>query len=78
MVNTPQSSRVAGRMSRSLFPSVTNTHFPRQNYSASKTFTQSGESNVQLNKKTPASLWHYAIGAVVIVGGIWYISEKME
>jgi hypothetical protein len=78
MVNAPQSSRVAGSYNKSLFPSVGNARLPTPSYFAEKTFTQSGENNIQIKQKENANVLHYLIGAAIIFALIYYASKKLD
>ena len=78
MPNVPQSSRVAGSLTRSLFPNITSGVIPKSSYSAEKTFTQAGENDIQIKQKEKAKVLHYIIGVTVIVGLIYYASTKLN
>jgi hypothetical protein len=78
MVNSPQSSRVAGSYNKSIFPQVSSSQLATPSYFAEKTFTQSGENNIQIKQKESANLLHYLIGAAVIVGLVYYASKKLD
>lgn len=78
MTNTPQSSRVAGIYNKSIFPQVSSSQFSTPSYFAEKTFTQSGESNIQIKQKESANLLHYLIGAAIVAGLIYYASKKLD
>jgi len=77
-MNTPQSSRVAGSYNRSLFTNVAVASTPNNSYYASKTLTQAGENNIQINKKESANVLHYVIGAAIIVALVIYASKKLD
>jgi hypothetical protein len=78
MTNTAQSSRIAGAYNRSLFPEVGAAKIPKPAYAATTMFTQSGESNPQIQKKEKAGVTHYIIGAAVIVALVIYASHKLD
>ena len=78
MVNAPQSSRVAGSLTRSLFPNVGSGVIPKPSYFADKTFTQAGENDIQIKQKEKANLLHYVVGAAIIVGLVIFVSKKLD
>lgn len=79
MPNVPQSSRVAGSLTRSLFPEVlTSGVIPTPSYTVEKSFTQTGETDIQIKKKEKATLMTYAVGAIVVVGLVYYASTKLD
>ena len=78
MVNAPQSSRVAGSTTRSMFPDVGAGVIKKPSYWAEKTFTQAGENNIQIKQKESANALHYIVGLAVIVGLVYYASTKLD
>jgi len=75
-MNAPQSSRVAGKINKSLFPNVNSSaSMIKPTYYAQKTFTQAGENDIQIKQKEKAKIWHYVIGAGIIVGLV-YVADK--
>ena len=78
MTNTPQSSRVAGAMNKSIFGNVGIQQLAKPTYFAEKTFTQAGENNIQIKQKERATLMNYIIGAAVVVGLIYFASTKLD
>ena len=78
MTNTPQSSRVAGAMNKSIFGNVGIQQLAKPTYFAEKTFTQAGENDIQIKQKERATLMNYIIGAAVVVGLIYYASTKLD
>ena len=77
-MNTPQSSRIAGTMTRSMFPDVGAGVIKKPSYFAEKTFTQAGENNIQIKQKESANALHYIVGLAVIVGLVYYASTKLD
>ena len=77
-MNAPQSSRVAGSMTRSMFPDVGAGVIKAPSYFAEKTITQAGENDIQIKQKERATLMNYIIGAAVVVGLIYYASTKLD
>jgi len=65
-------------MTRSIFPNVGAGVIPKQDYSASKTFTQAGENDIQIKKKESANVGHYLIGAALVAGLIYYASTQLD
>ncbi len=78
MTNTPQSSRVAGAMNKSIFGNVGIQQLAKPTYFAEKTFTQAGENDIQIKQKEKATLVNYIIGAAVVVGLIYFASTKLD
>jgi len=78
MTNTPQSSRVAGAMNKSIFGNVGIQQLAKPTYFAEKTFTQAGENDIQIKQKERATLVNYIIGAAVVVGLIYFASTKLD
>ena len=77
-MNTPQSSRVAGAMNKSIFGNVGIQQLAKPTYFAEKTFTQAGENDIQIKQKEKATLVNYIIGAAVVVGLIYFASTKLD
>ena len=78
MVNAPQSSRVAGSMTRDMFPDVGAGVIKAPSYFAEKTITQAGENDIQIKQKESANALHYIVGLAVIVGLVYYASTKLD
>jgi len=78
MVNAPQSSRVAGSTTRSMFPDVGAGVIKTPSYFAEKTFTQTGENDIQIKQKEKANGLHYIVGAALIAGLVYYASTKLD
>ena len=78
MVNVFQSSRVAGNYNKNLFTDIGDANIPKPSYVANRTFTQVGESNVQIEKKETAKIWHYIIGAALIAGVVYAASKRLD
>ncbi len=78
MVNSPQSSRVAGSYNRSLFTNAAVASIPKDSYYAMKTFTQAGENDIQIKKKERANVLHYFAGAAVVVGLVYYAATQLD
>lgn len=47
-------------------------------YSASSEMTEAGIANIKLEKKTPANLSHYIIGAAIIAAVVYFASVKLD
>ena len=78
MVNAPQSSRVAGSMTRDMFPNVGAGVIKAPSYFAEKTITQAGENDIQIKQKEKANGLHYIVGAALIAGLVYYASTKLD
>ena len=78
MVNAPQSSRIAGSTTRSMFPDVGAGVIKAPSYFAEKTITQAGENDIQIKQKEKANGLHYIVGAVLIAGLVYYASTKLD
>ena len=78
MVNAPQSSRVAGSMTRDMFPDVGAGVIKAPSYFAEKTITQAGENDIQIKQKEKANGLHYIFGAALIAGLVYYASTKLD
>ncbi|MFA6462378.1 MAG: hypothetical protein WCV90_09020 [Candidatus Woesearchaeota archaeon] len=72
------SSKIAGIYDRSLFPKVESGVTPKPSYFAEKTINQSGDVNVQIKPKDQANPLHYVIGAVIVVGLVYYASKRLD
>ena len=77
-MNTPQSSRIAGSMTRDMFPDVGAGVIKAPSYFAEKTITQAGENDIQIKQKERANGLHYIVGAALIVGLVYYASTKLD
>ena len=77
-MNTPQSSRIAGSMTRDMFPDVGAGVIKPKSYFAEKTFTQAGENDIQIKQKERANGLHYIVGAALIAGLVYYASTKLD
>jgi len=78
MVNAPQSSRVAGSMTRDMFPDVGAGVIKAPSYFAEKTITQAGENDIQIKQKEKANPLHFIAGAAVLIGIAYYASTKLD
>ena len=78
MVNAPQSSRIAGSTTRSMFPDVGAGVIKAPSYFAEKTITQAGENDIQIKQKEKANPLHFIVGAALIVGLVYYASTKLD
>jgi len=78
MTNTPQSSRVAGAMNKSIFGNVGIQQLAKPTYFAEKTFTQAGENDIQIKQKEKANPLHFIAGAAVLIGIAYYASTKLD
>jgi len=78
MVNAPQSSRIAGSTTRSMFPDVGAGVIKAPSYFAEKTITQAGENDIQIKQKEKANGLHYIVGAALIAGLVYYASTKLD
>ena len=78
MVNAPQSSRIAGSTTRSMFPDVGAGVIKAPSYFTEKTITQAGENDIQIKQKEKANGLHYIVGAALIAGLVYYASTKLD
>ena len=46
-------------------------------YFATSEQTAAGEANIQIKKKEPASVWHFAVIAAVLAGIVYYASKEL-
>lgn len=84
-MNFPQSSRRAGTTTARIMPKINQTPTMyqaassnvSQGFYASKTFTNSGDPNIQIKEKEKANGLHYVVGAAVIIAIVIYANKKL-
>lgn len=89
-MNFPQSSRRSQSTTAKVMPIVNQTvsQSPtmyqgatsnvNQTFYASRSFTNSGDSNIQIKEKEKANVLHYIIGVAAIVAVVMYANKKFE